>query len=76
MILRRITLPIADFGCAGSGASILERALARAPGVTYAYVNAATEMAYVEFDSERTDLAQLTQVIKQAGFHMGEPLGH
>lgn len=71
---RRITLPIEDFGCAGSGAIVVERALARVPGVLRVYVNAATEMAYVLFDAERCDATTLRAAVAHAGFHAGAPV--
>lgn len=69
-----ITLPIEDFGCAGSGAVIVERALAKTPGVLRVYVNAATEMAYVQFDADRCDITALRQAVASAGFHAGAPV--
>jgi cation transport ATPase len=70
---QRVTLPILDFGCAGSGALIVERALVHTPGVTRAYVNPATEMAYVEYDPARTDLSHLLAAIAHTGFRAGRP---
>lgn len=69
-----ITLPIEDFGCAGSGALIVERALAKVPGVVRAYVNAATEMAYVQYDAGRCTEAALLEAVAHAGFHAGAPI--
>ena len=66
-----ITLPIEDFGCAGSGAIIVERALAHVPGVLHVYVNAATEMAYVQFDADRCTVEALREAVARAGFHAG-----
>lgn len=71
---RQITLPIEDFGCAGGGALIVERALARVLGVLHVYVNAATEMAYVQYDTERCDVAALCAAVAHAGFHTGAPV--
>lgn len=62
-----------DLGCWGSGAMIVERALARAPGVVHVYANPATEMAYIEFDPTLTGPAQLITVVERAGFRAGEP---
>ncbi len=66
---QRVTLPITDLGCAGSGAIIVERALLHIPGVSRAYVNPATEMAYVEFDPARTEVGHLIAGIERSGFH-------
>lgn len=68
---QHISLSIEDLGCAGSGAIIVERALAKVPGVIRVYVNAATEMAYVQYDSDRCDPAVLRAAIAHAGFHAG-----
>jgi hypothetical protein len=71
---QRITLPIEDFGCAGSGAIVVERALANVPSVLCVYVNAATEMAYIQYDADRCDVPTLRAVIARAGFHAGAPV--
>jgi copper chaperone CopZ len=68
MKTQRITLPIDDLSCGGGGALIVERALARTPGVVYVYVNPATEMAYIEYDPDR-----LVKVVEHAGFRAGAP---
>lgn len=69
--IQRVTLPIVGFGCLGSGALIVERALLHVPGVIYAYVNAATEMAYVEYDAQRCTVATLREAVAHAGFQAG-----
>lgn len=74
MTRQTVTLPIEDLGCAGSGAIIVERALAKVPGVLRVYVNPATEMAYVRFDADRCDATALRMAIERAGFHMGAPV--
>jgi Cu+-exporting ATPase len=71
---RHVTLPIEDFGCSGSGAIVVERALAKVPGVLRVYVNAATEMAYIEYDAECCDPEALRTAIARAGFHAGLPI--
>jgi copper chaperone CopZ len=63
----RATLPIVGFACGGGGALTIERLLERQPGVVRAYVNPATEMAYVEYDGSQTDVAALGKVIESAG---------
>jgi Cu+-exporting ATPase len=73
-LTRRVTVPIRDFGCAGSGALIVERALLHVPGVVRAYVNAATEMAYIEYDPTCTGLEQLLAAVEHTGFHAGQPI--
>ncbi|MGE5334105.1 MAG: cation transporter [Nitrososphaerota archaeon] len=74
MTIRSITVPIEDFGCAGSGALIVERALIKVPGVLRVYVNASTEMAYVQYDAEYCTVVDLTDAIVRAGFHASEPI--
>lgn len=73
MTRQKLALPIEDLGCAGSGAIIVERALAKVPGVLRVYVNAATEMAYVQYDADRCNLDSLRAATARAGFHAGAP---
>jgi copper chaperone CopZ len=70
---QHVTLPIEDFGCSGSGAIIVERALANVPGVLHVYVNAATETAYVQYDALRCDVNTLRAAIERSGFHADVP---
>jgi copper chaperone CopZ len=72
MTKHHLVVPIADFGCAASGALILERALERVPGVAYVYVNPATEMAYLDIDPEQCDRATIDRAIATAGFHVAD----
>jgi copper chaperone CopZ len=71
---QKVTLPIEDFGCAGSGAIVVERALTHVSGVIRVYVNAATEMAYVQYDAERCSVSALRDAVARAGFHVGVPV--
>ena len=70
---QRITLPIDGLGCGGGGVLIVERALARASGVVYVYINPATEMAYIEYDPALSDPDRLVKVVEYAGFRAGVP---
>jgi copper chaperone CopZ len=73
MNTQRITVPIEELSCGGGGSLLVERALTRVSGVVYAYVNPATEMAYIEYDPTRTDQARLMQAVVRAGFRVGVP---
>lgn len=66
--LNRTTLPVYQLGCAGGGAHTIEVTLRRLAGVRHVYVNPATEMAYVAYDSTLVDVSALTAAIEQAGF--------
>ncbi len=70
---QRCTLPIYDLSCGGGGSLLVERALARTPGVVYAYVNPATEMAYVEYNPAQAAPDRLIAVVEYAGFRAGTP---
>lgn len=74
MTVRSITVPIEDFGCADSGPLIVEQALANVPGVLRVYVNAATEMAYVQYDVDRCTVDALAAAVVRAGYHPGAPI--
>ena len=56
-----------DFSCAGESAG-LERRLRRVPGVRHVAVNPLNEIAYVTFDPNRTNQAELEFVVTAAGF--------
>lgn len=81
MTTQRLTMPIYDLGCGGGGALMIEQAVARTPGVMAAYVNPATEMAYVTFDGERCSEQTVVAAITACGFrtgpsHDGRPSEH
>lgn len=65
---QRTTIAIYGFGCGGGGSLTLERALGRVNGVTRVSVNAATEMAYVEYCPLECSVEDLLAVVRQAGF--------
>ncbi len=72
-VIKRIAIEILNLGCAGGGTLIIERVLLRLPGVRNAYVNAATEMAYVEYDASIVTAEQIHAAIERAGFRAGAP---
>jgi copper chaperone CopZ len=74
--VERVTLPIDGLTCWGGGALTIERVILRVEGVRNAYVNPATEMAYVEYDPSRCTPERLAAAIAQAGFHAGAPMFH
>ena len=65
---QHVTLPIYNLGHDGSGSLALERALQNTPGVTEAFVNLNTEMAYIRYDPELCNTETLTAVIAHSGF--------
>ena len=62
----RVTLPLADLMRGGGDAITVERALGEVPGVVHAYVNPSTEMAYIEYDPERTGVDSLKRAVQSA----------
>ena len=68
---RALRIPVYGLGCGGDGATTIERELARLPGVLQAYVNPATEIAYVDYDPATTDPLRLAQAIERTGYRAG-----
>lgn len=73
MKTRRLTLSIHGLARGGGGALTVERALEKVYGVAQAYVNPATEMAYIEYDADRTAPDLLIAAVERMGFGAGEP---
>jgi len=71
----RVTLPLADLMRGGGDAITVERALGGVLGVVHAYVNPSTEMAYIEYDPERTGVDRLKRAVQSAGRPPGERQG-
>ena len=65
---QHVVLPIDGLGVGGGGALTVERALARAPGVTWVFVSPPTEMVFVEYDPAVTSPRELAAVIEGVGF--------
>jgi len=53
----------------------VEQALGEVPGVVHAYVNPSTEMAYIEYDPERTGVDRLKRAVQSAGRPPGRETG-
>jgi Cu+-exporting ATPase len=68
-----MTLSIRGLSCGGGGALTVERALEKVSGVGQAYVNPATEMAYIEYDADLTGTQHLIAAVERLGFGAGEP---
>ena len=64
---QKITLKIQGMDCA-SCAAVIEHSLKKTKGVVSASVNFATEKAYLEFDSEKTNADNLKKIIKDLGY--------
>ena len=73
---QRVMLPIEDFGTwtPAAARSSSSAPLHRVPGVLHIYANAATELAYVQYDGARCDVHDLVRAVKRAGFHAGVPV--
>ena len=71
----RVTLPLADLMRGGGDAVTVERALGEVPGVLHAYVNPSTEMAYIEYDPERTGVDRLQRAVQSVGRPPGRETG-
>ena len=70
---QRVTLSIYGLSCGGGGALTAERALTKRPGVLRAYVNPATETAYVVYDPARVTPSDLIAAVESVGLRAGEP---
>jgi copper chaperone CopZ len=63
----RLILPLGGLDRDARGVHAVERALDEVPGVIRAYANAATEMAYVEYDPSQIGLDELKAAIESVG---------
>jgi Cu+-exporting ATPase len=71
---RRVRMAVEGLGCGGAGADTIERALGATDGVLGAYVNPATETAYVDYDAAETDPWTIAHAIERAGYRPGRPV--
>lgn len=67
--VEHMTIAITGLGCGGGGCLMVERAIAKVAGVRRVYVNPATEMAYVDYDPNIMDRAQLIAAVERTGLH-------
>ncbi len=63
----RTTIALPAFEDAGGVPSAIEKAIRDTPGVLHAIVNPATEMAYVEYDTDRCGEDALKRAIAATG---------
>ena len=71
MAKARITLPIEGMSCASCAATVQE-ALQGMNAVSQATVNYATARATVDYDDEQSNVAQLVQTVRAAGYNCGK----
>ena len=70
--IEHMTIAITGLGCGGGGCLIVERAITKVRGVRRVYVNPATEMAYVDYDPQLMDRAQLIAAVERTGLHAAD----
>jgi Cu+-exporting ATPase len=68
---RTFNLSIAGMSCA-SCVRHVQKAIESEPGITSAHVNLATEVATVDFDADKTNLASIARNIQEAGYTVRE----
>ena len=73
MTRRSATVLLEDSACGGS-AHAIEEALRKVPGVSRAYVNPATEVAFVEYDGDRCTDADLVTAVESLGVRTIRPV--
>jgi cation transport ATPase len=69
MSRKTTTLMLDNAECTGGAARTVENALRDVPGVLRAYVNQATEAAYVEYDTDRCSEADIDAAVDSARVH-------
>lgn len=74
MTTRHVSIPVVGFACGGGGALTVERVLSRVAGVISVYVNPATGLAEVDFDTDRVTVEELCKRIRRCGFRPGAPV--
>ncbi|MDD3885861.1 MAG: heavy metal translocating P-type ATPase [Victivallaceae bacterium] len=66
--MRKTQFNVTGMHCAGCAANI-EKALAKTPGVTSAYVNFAASKLAVEYDESQLDDASISAAVQKAGYN-------
>ena len=74
MATSRVIIGISGLGYGGAGVDDVERALSQTAGVLRVHVNAATEMAYVEYEPATVSPDDLTTAIRASGFEVEPPI--
>ena len=69
MTRKTTTVMLENAECAGGSAHTVEKVLREVPGVLRAYVNPATEAAYIEYDADRCSETDLEGAIESVGVH-------
>ena len=67
MTRRTTTVMLEDARCVADSTQTVEKVLRDVPGVLRAYANPATEAAYVEYDAERCEEADLVRALESLG---------
>jgi copper chaperone CopZ len=73
MTRKTTTVMLENAACGGGSARTVEKALLELPGVSRAYVNPATEAAYVEYDSDRCNEDALAGAVESVGVRVLRP---
>lgn len=69
----KVALPVFGLSCGGGGSLLIERVIKELSGVVDAYVNPATERAYVEYDPKAVRPEQIAEAIRKAGYKTSLP---
>ncbi len=64
----KVSLPIFDLSLGGCGALTIEHVLRELDGVVEAYVNPATETAYLTYEPRRLPVHRIADAIRALGY--------
>ena len=73
MTRKTTTIMVESVTCAATAHSI-EKVLCDVPGVLRAYANPVTEAAYVEYDADRCNEADLVGAVESLGVRVARPM--